>query len=139
MALTNLKGFSKGKDLRVQIFRGDSTRLQDRIVGPLRGASMDRVAGTFDGKNVLAQYRLSYLYIGRKAHFNTLLGALKKPVNAGKSVRGISYDYAMKVTIVVKGFLTENGSRKSVKNTYYLVFNEGEERDPDLPLASQFP
>lgn len=97
------------------------------------------MAGTFDGKNVLAQYRLSYLTIGRKVHFGTLLRALKKPVNAGKSVRGIAYDYAMKVTIVVTGFLTENGSRKSVKNTYYLVFNEGEERDPDVALASQFP
>ena len=45
IALTNLKGFSRGKDLRLQVFRGDSTRLQDRILGPLRGASIDRVGG----------------------------------------------------------------------------------------------
>ena len=139
IALTNLRGFSRAKNLRLQIFRGESTMPKDRIIGPLGGASIDRVAGMIDGKPALAQYRLSYLTVGRKVHAETLLRALKRPINANQKVRGRTYDYAMKVTMLVTGFLTENGPRKSVKNTYYLVFNEGKERDPELALATGFP
>ena len=59
---------------------------------------------------------------------------MKQPQNQGKVVRGLAYDYVMEVTIRVSGFEKENGGRQRVSNVYFLVYNEGEERDPPFAL-----
>ena len=139
IVLTDLKGFKNAKDLRLEIFRGKSTRRQDRILGPLRGASIDRNLKV-SGKKGLARYLLSYLYISRDHDYLQLLNVLRQPQNQGQAlrqgqaVRGIGYDYLMEVTIAVSGFETENGPRRKVTNTYFLAYNEGEERDPEVIL-----
>ena len=133
IVLTNLKGFTNGKDLRMEIFRGRNTKPVNRIF-ILRGASIDRNRGTLNGRKALARYHQSYLHIGREADYNKLLGRLKQPQNQGKVVRGLAYDYVMEVTIRVSGFEKENGGRQRVSNVYFLVYNEGEERDPPFAL-----
>ena len=61
-----------------------------------------------------------------------------RPKNQFKSVRGRPYDYVMQITVVVSGFLTENGRRQKASNVYHLVHTEGEERDPPVLTATEF-
>ena len=117
----------------MEIFRGRNTKPVNRIF-ILRGASIDRNRGTLNGRKALARYHQSYLHIGREADYNKLLGRVKQPQNQGKVVRGLAYDYVMEVTIRVSGFEKENGGRQRVSNVYFLVYNEGEERDPPFAL-----
>ena len=133
IVLTNLKGFSNGKDLRMWIYRGKSTKPANLIVGPLRGSSIDRKRSPLNGRPVFARYHPSTLAIGRKADWDKLMLTVKRAVNMDKLVKGRGFDFAQEVTIVVSGFLTEKGGRKKTSNVYTIVYNELEERDPVLP------
>lgn len=126
---TNLKGFSNAKNLRFWVYEGNSTLPKNLIVGPLGGSSIDRRSGTLLGKPSFARYWLSYVSLGRHVHWERLRQRLERPINEGKSVRGRPYDYVMRITVVVSGFLTENGPRQKASNVYYLVYTKGEERD----------
>lgn len=130
--VTNLKGFTSGKNLRFWVYEGNSTLPKDLIIGPIGGSSIDRRQGNLLGKPAFARYWLSYVSLGRKIHWDRLRARLEQPKNMGKSVRGRPYDYVMQITVVVSGFLTQNGPRQKAQQVYRLVYTEGEERDPEV-------
>lgn len=133
MVLTSLKGFSPGKALTMEVFKGRSTQLVNRILF-LKGNSIDRRL-SLGGRPATARYIMSYLSIGRKPDWDKLRDTVVQPQNEGKTVRGRAYDYVMEITVRVKGFLTENGGKQTVQQRYQLVYNLDEERDPPLQQA----
>ena len=76
--LTNLKGYTAGKNLRFWVYEGNSTQPKDLIIGALGGFA-DRNLTNIIGRRAIRNYLMSYVHLGRKVHWNKLGTRLIRP------------------------------------------------------------
>ncbi|MFQ5744226.1 MAG: hypothetical protein ACE5HV_11640 [Acidobacteriota bacterium] len=114
--VTDLAAPDSKNRMTLQIFNGNSTKREDRIIS-VAGFSVDRIIKFNDGSEGLRDYLLSNVAIGGAGSYKKLKDFVMQNGEAA-IVNGISWDHVVDVTAKLKV------GAQSVKGQYKLALNE---------------
>ncbi len=118
--VTNLKAFAGNKKLSVKFFRvTDDKPPKDVKITGIKG-NVQRYPLPFSQGEWYPSIFLNHVRLGRELHLNKLKGAVNQ-FGTMRTIDGVTFEKAIKIKVVISGYLEEGGPKKSITRIFWLI------------------
>ncbi|MFA9453084.1 MAG: hypothetical protein ACERK6_04140 [Candidatus Aminicenantaceae bacterium] len=119
--VTNLKAFAGNKKLAVKFFRvtDDNPPKNVKLTG-IRGNQQRYPLPHSQIGQWYPSVFLNHVRLGRELHLNKLKNAVNQ-FGTQRTIDGVTFEKAIKIKVVISGYLEEGGPKKSITRIFWLV------------------